>query len=127
MPVSPISAAHLDKTRAKRHALVFTKLRVLELPYARVLLLDLDLLPRAAGEGEGLDQLLRVPAPAAKYCCAEEPPGLRHGEVMPVDNRGDCWWSPNAGVMRLDPLPSLPDRLAQVHLEERLQYEKKLI
>ena len=48
LPVVPVHAVHLDRTRAKRHELVFTKLRVLELPYERVLLLDLDLLPRCS-------------------------------------------------------------------------------
>ena len=46
VPVEPIEAEHLDKSWAKRHGIVFTKLRVLQLPYRRVLLLDLDLLPR---------------------------------------------------------------------------------
>ena len=120
LPVCAIPAAHLDRTKAKRHALVFTKLRVLELPYRRVLLLDLDLLPRetlSAGECEGgLAQLLRLPAPAAKYQCAAgaQPEGLRHGETIPPYVQEGYRWSPNAGVIRLDPLPGLQERQAQV-------------
>ena len=40
--VHPIRAGHLDKSG--RHGLVFTKLRALEVPYERIVLLDLDLL-----------------------------------------------------------------------------------
>ena len=66
-PVVPTVAGHLDKTSAKRHAFGFMKLRVLELPYVRTLLLDLDLLPRL---NVNLRDLFHVPAPAAKYCCS---------------------------------------------------------
>ena len=64
VPVEPIEAEHLDKSWTKRHGIVFTKLRVLQLPYRRVLLLDLDLLPRV---GVDLTELFKVGAPAAKY------------------------------------------------------------
>jgi len=112
LPVAPISAVHLDKTCAKRHALVFTKLRVLELPYARVLLLDLDLLPRA---GADLGRLLReVQAPAGKYhSCEAGGPEPEHGQLLSEESR-ESRWSPNAGVMRLDPLPTRAERRAQV-------------
>ena len=87
LPVVPVHAAHLDRTRAKRHELVFTKLRVLELPYERVLLLDLDLLPRCGaaaassfssssalrGGEPGLSALFAVRAPAAKHHGADVP------------------------------------------------------
>ena len=112
LPVTPITASHLDKTRAKRHAAVFTKLRVLELPYRRVLLLDVDLLPR---HGTNLEELFEVIAPAGKYHCSryegDEP---AHGELLPATFCTQTSWSPNAGVMRLDPLPSKQKRLAQV-------------
>lgn len=112
LPVRPIEAAHLDKTKLKRHALVFTKLRALELPYARVLLLDLDLLPR---QGVNLSHLLEVPAPAAKYHCgAYSGPEVSHGDVIPDSMRVGFNWSPNAGVMRLDPLSTRSDRCYQV-------------
>merc|ERR1712217_725151 len=42
-----IDAGHMDKSFTKRHARVFTKLQVLELLDRKVLLLDLDLLPRS--------------------------------------------------------------------------------
>mmetsp|Transcript_48408 Transcript_48408/g.122075 ORF Transcript_48408/g.122075 Transcript_48408/m.122075 type:complete len:518 (-) Transcript_48408:55-1608(-) len=112
LPVEPIAAEHLDKSRTKRHALVFTKLRVLELPYDRVLLLDLDLLPRT---GVDMAELLQIEAPAAKYHCASyQGPEPEHGELIPLDLRDGFCWSPNAGVMRLDPLPQLRDRMDQV-------------
>lgn len=125
LPVTPISAEHLDKTRAKRHALVFTKLRVLELPYSRVLLLDLDLLPR---HGADVGHLFDLCAPAAKYHCAEYPgASLDHGEEIPLWLREGYQWSPNAGVMRLDPLPTLSERRAQVNamMNEIAQRDKE--
>ena len=116
LPVAPVAAAHLDRTGAKRHALVFTKLRVLELPYSRVLLLDLDLLPRYGSEAtRSLGALFKVPAPAAKYHSAGPLNGdLVHGDVIPSELRVGRRWSPNAGVMRLDPKPSLEARREQV-------------
>lgn len=112
LPVRLITAEHLDKTSCKRHTLVFTKLRVLELPYARALLLDLDILPRS---GADLGELLRLEAPAAKYCCSRYwGPEPAHAARIPEELRQGFHWSPNAGVMRLDPLPRLEDRLAQV-------------
>jgi len=107
-----ITAGHLDKTCSKRHTLVFTKLRVLELPYSRALLLDLDILPRS---GADLGELLRLEAPAAKYCCSRYwGPEPAHAVRIPEELREGLNWSPNAGVMRLDPLPTLEDRVAQV-------------
>jgi len=112
LPVVPIAAAHLDKSQSKRHALVFTKLRVLELPYTQVLLLDLDLLPRL---GVDLGELFDVPAPAAKYWCMEyQGPEPEHAKPVPLLLREGLRWSPNAGVMRLDPYATLAARRAQV-------------
>eukprot|EP00927_Polykrikos_kofoidii_P035759 TRINITY_DN30296_c0_g1_i1.p1 TRINITY_DN30296_c0_g1~~TRINITY_DN30296_c0_g1_i1.p1 ORF type:complete len:417 (-),score=36.08 TRINITY_DN30296_c0_g1_i1:187-1374(-) len=112
VPVAPIAAPHLDKSRTKRHALVFTKLRVLELPYSRVLLLDLDLLPR---RGWHLGDLFDLVAPAATYYCNRYMgPEPIHGELLPAELTTEYRWCPNAGVMRLDPLPMLSDRLKQV-------------
>jgi len=112
LPVERIAAEHLDKSRTKRHALVFTKLRVLELPYSKVLLLDLDLLPRS---NVNMAELLDVQAPAGKFYCAQyDGPEPLHGEVVPRAMRDGYHWSPNAGVMRLDPLPSLQARREQV-------------
>mmetsp|Transcript_88189 Transcript_88189/g.248149 ORF Transcript_88189/g.248149 Transcript_88189/m.248149 type:complete len:529 (-) Transcript_88189:94-1680(-) len=112
VPVEPIVAPHRDKSRSKRHALVFTKLRALELPYERVLLLDLDLLPR---KGIDLSALFAVPAPAAKYHNARYNGKLpAHGEEIPDWLREDWSWSPNAGVMRLDPRPTRREREEEV-------------
>lgn len=111
LPVEPIVALHLDQTYAKRHALVFTKLRVLELPYSKVLLLDVDLLPRADTD---VSKLFDVPAPAGKFHCARyHGPEPEHGEMLPEDLQY-LRWSPNAGVMRLDPEPDQARRHAQV-------------
>mmetsp|Transcript_38482 Transcript_38482/g.97645 ORF Transcript_38482/g.97645 Transcript_38482/m.97645 type:complete len:535 (-) Transcript_38482:109-1713(-) len=109
LPVEPIEAEHLDKTKTKRHALVFTKLRVLEVPYERVLLLDLDLLPRA---GVDMAELLKIIAPAGKYHCnAYQGPEPDHGCEIPERLRTSMHcWSPNAGVMRFDPLATLECR-----------------
>ena len=110
--IEPITAAHLDKTCRKRHALVFSKLRALELPYAKVLLLDLDLLPR---DGVDMGKLFQVAAPAGKYHgLSAEDRGLAHGEPIPAWLRKRKTWCPNAGVLRLDPLPALTDRIADV-------------
>ena len=114
LPVEPIAAPHLDQTRAKRHALVFTKLRVLELPYTKVLLLDLDLLPRL---GTQLGELFEVAAPAGKFHCIRyHGPEPRHAEIISMEVRQECrhHWSPNAGVMRLDPRATLDQRRSQV-------------
>ena len=108
LAVEPMEAEHLDRTKTKRHALVFTKLRVLEVPYDRVLLLDLDLLPRA---GVNMAELLKVKAPAGKYhCTAYQGPEPDHGCEIPESLRTWHYWSPNAGVMRLDPLATLECR-----------------
>jgi len=110
--IDPIEAPHLDKSKGKRHALVFTKLRVLELPYSKALLLDLDILPRADVD---MSALFRVEAPAAKYHCGhfegDMPP---HGELYTPAMLEPYAWCPNAGVMRLDPLPQLEQRRAQL-------------
>ena len=114
--VNAIVAEHLDKTKTKRHALVFTKLRVLELAYRKVLLLDLDLFPRL---GANLSQLFQVESPAARYHCAQRVDKIKHGSLIPADFQVGIQWCPNAGVMRLDPLQSTEDREAQVSAIER--------
>ena len=64
-----------------RRGIVFTKLRVLQLPYRRVLLLDLNLLPRV---GVDLTELFKVDAPAAKYYGQGfEGPWPLHGAMLP--------------------------------------------
>ncbi len=112
LPVMLISAPHLDKSKTKRHASVFTKLHALCLPYDRVLLLDLDLLPRRE---TNLQKLFAVPAPAGKYSCSQysgpEPP---HGDLIACELRECDNWSPNAGVLRLDPLPTRKEREMQL-------------
>ena len=117
--VPPIVAGHLDKTRAGRHALVFTKLRVLELPCEKVLLLDLDLLPR---KGVDPSQLFDVESPAAKYHSARHPRctgQIIHGSPIPGQFLEGVRWCPNAGVVRFDPLRSSQSRRAQVADMER--------
>ena len=112
VPVEPIEAEHLDKSWTKRHGIVFTKLRVLQLPYRRVLLLDLDLLPRV---GVDLTELFKVGAPAAKYHGPGfEGPWPLHGAMLPSRLVSDQVWCPNAGVMRLDPRPTSEARSAQL-------------
>lgn len=114
VPVDAIKAPHLDKSRTKRHAWVFTKLRVLQLPYKKVLLVDLDILPRW---GTHLDELLQVQAPAAKYHSSiyngKEP---AHGDVIPDTMRDGSNWSPNAGVMRLDPKATREERKHEMNV-----------
>ena len=112
LPVDAIEATHLDQTPAKRHALVFTKLRVLELPYTKVLFLDLDLLPR---QDISLDELFEVSAPAGKFHCSMyEGPEPSHGALIPLEMRQIFGWCPNAGVMRLDPAATVQQRRAQM-------------
>ena len=82
------------------------------LPYEKVLLLDVDLLPR---DDVDLGELFHVSAPAGKYhnsFNAVRPP--EHGHLIEGELVDAQWWCPNAGVMRLDPLPTLKARLAQV-------------
>mmetsp|Transcript_30549 Transcript_30549/g.65816 ORF Transcript_30549/g.65816 Transcript_30549/m.65816 type:complete len:546 (+) Transcript_30549:129-1766(+) len=108
LPVSGIEASHLDKTSRKRHAMVFTKLKVLELPYRQILLIDIDLLPR---EGCDLSELLKIQAPAAKYHCSSfKGKYPNHGELIPENLVANDYWCPNCGVLRVDPLPRADDR-----------------
>ena len=89
-------------------ASVFTKFHAFCLPYERVLLLDVDLLPR---HGTDLGELFRVPAPAGKYHSARyQIPQPEHGGLIPDDLMDGHWWCPNAGVLRLDPLPTRAGR-----------------
>ena len=103
--VHPIRAGHLDKSG--RHGLVFTKLRALEVPYERIVLLDLDLLPRC---GSDLRSLFAVGAPAGKYFGEYQG---RHGDLIGPEARRP-FWCPNTGVLRLDPRPTRWARRAQV-------------
>ena len=113
LPVILISAPYLDKSKTKRHASVFTKFHAFCLPYERVLLLDVDLLPRRSTD---LGALFAVAAPAGKYHCARyHGPQPEHNVLIP-DNlmMDDHWWCPNAGVLRLNPLPTRADRERQL-------------
>jgi hypothetical protein len=107
-------------SRARRHDRVFTKLRALSLPYAKVLFLDLDVHIR-----RNIQSLFEVPAPAGKYhwnsyaCDLDEDAVLRrHGIPFPEQPPGS--WCPNAGVLRLDP-PSRAD--ARRELVNRMEHE----
>ena len=112
LAVDTISAPHLDKTKTKRHELVFTKLRAFELPYRQVLLLDLDIFPRNCAD---LKQLFKIEAPAGKYQCGSYyGPEPEHGTLISYDLQHWGCWSPNAGVLRLDPHRTLIQRLSQV-------------
>ena len=110
--VEAVDTPHLDKTGLKRHRYVFTKLRALQLPYERVLLLDLDILPRDAID---FTALFQVPAPAGKYHGVDH--GNRtqhrirvmHGKPLPEEAQ-HSWWCANVGVLRLDPCPSVAER-----------------
>ena len=115
--VEAIDAPHLDKTRAKRHRYVFTKLHAFELPYEHVLLLDLDILPR---DGVDLTVLFEVKAPAGKYHRVEDMPigvSLEHGKPIPQEALHE-FWRPNAGVLRIDPKRTAEAR--RQHLQEML-------
>ena len=99
--VDCIDGSHLSSTR--RHDQVFTKLCVFGLPYSKTILLDLDLHIRG-----DVSCLFEVPAPAGKchdYTWKRED---KHGELL--EGLLDDWWCPNAGVLRLDPKPSLSER-----------------
>ena len=110
--VEAVDAPHLDKTARKRHRRVFTKLRALETPYQRVLLLDLDILPR---DGRDLTVLFEVPAPAGKYHPNYWAAGFkpRHGELLPPEAQ-ESIWCPNTGVVRLDPQRTADARRAEM-------------
>ena len=108
LPVIYISAPYLDKSKSKRHAFVFTKLHAFGLPYEKVLLLDVDLLPR---DDVDLGELFHVSAPAGKYhnsFNAVRPP--EHGHLIEGELVDAQWWCPNAGVLRLDMLPKRSER-----------------
>jgi hypothetical protein len=112
LPVIMISAPYLDKSKTKRHAAVFTKFHAFCLPYERVLLLDVDLLPR---RGTDLRELFAVAAPAGKYHCAiYAGPQPEHNKVIPKKLKFRKRWCPNAGVLRLNPLPTLAGRVRQL-------------
>lgn len=112
LPVILISTPFLDKSNTKRHASVFTKFHVFCLPYEQVLLLDVDLLPR---HGTDLSALFAVAAPAGKYHCARyRGPQPEHNKLIPDNLMDDHWWCPNAGVLRLDPLPTRAERERQL-------------
>merc|ERR1712232_680367 len=108
LPVILINAPHLDKSKSKRHASVFTKFHALCLPYERVLLLDVDLLPR---RGTNLGALFKVAAPAGKYhCTTYSGPMPEHNGLIPDSLIDSHWWCPNAGVLRLDPPSTRKER-----------------
>lgn len=112
VPVILISAPHLDKSKNKRHASVFTKFHAFCLPYDRVLLLDVDLLPR---HGTDLSALFDVRAPAGKYHGANYyGPQPEHNRCIPESLMDRHWWCPNAGVLRVDPLPTREEREGQL-------------
>ena len=112
LAVDVIAAPHLDKTASQRHLLVFTKLRALELPYARVVFLDLDILPR---DGCDLSELFTVDAPAGKYHNSSYyASDIDHGDLIPWESQEVGNWCINAGVMRLDPERALWQRVSQV-------------
>lgn len=110
-------------TKVARHIDVFTKIEVLRLPYERLLFLDLDVVIRG-----DLSSLFVVQAPAGvlhapgNVCTAQE-----HGElILAVDHQGKDvdYWCINAGVMRIDPLPTQEERDTEV---DRLIHEIELI
>ena len=96
-PIDLIHAPVADSTGSKRHRFVFSKLRALELPFERLVFLDLD------------TWLRRNPAELFSIC---SPAGMHHGSWS-IDHEmahGQPWpeeayenGCPNAGLMRLDP------------------------
>ena len=102
-----IHAPHASFT--PRHNEVFSKIKAFRLPYRYLVLLDLDLVPRA-----DLSPLFDIPAPAGMHhgeCRSEG--DLVHGQFINEDG-SDGRWCINTGVMRLDPCQTRLDRRREV-------------
>ena len=101
---------------AKRHVHVFTKLRVFDLPYRKIVFLDLDL--HVQGDLRGLFDL---PGPAGKiHFRVDMETEIKHGQT--VDHNGELpleLWCPNAGVMRIDPDADAGKRRTQIRIMEQ--------
>eukprot|EP00930_Biecheleria_cincta_P046206 TRINITY_DN31875_c0_g1_i1.p1 TRINITY_DN31875_c0_g1~~TRINITY_DN31875_c0_g1_i1.p1 ORF type:complete len:460 (-),score=83.08 TRINITY_DN31875_c0_g1_i1:163-1503(-) len=98
-PVDLVDASAADKTSLKRHRYVFTKLRALEVPYRKVLFLDLDVVIRRSPA-----ELFDIPAPAGMYHGTWGNRMLAtHGQPLPADVFERYNGCVNAGMLRLDP------------------------
>mmetsp|Transcript_100640 Transcript_100640/g.217276 ORF Transcript_100640/g.217276 Transcript_100640/m.217276 type:complete len:470 (+) Transcript_100640:78-1487(+) len=98
-----------EATWALRHEYVFSKIQALRLPYRQLVFLDIDLVLRG-----DLSPLFEVPAPAGlyhgDYAEGRDPV---HGQLIVKDEHRP--WCVNAGVLRLDPLPSHEERCEDVN------------
>ena len=96
-----------DRTRLKRHRYVFTKLRAFQVPFRKIIFFDLDIVIRSSPK-----ELFQVQAPAGMYHGYWNRSLAGHGGEIPTeafheDSGRGCI---NAGLMRLDPLPTLKER-----------------
>ncbi|CAK9086424.1 unnamed protein product [Durusdinium trenchii] len=100
-----------DKSRRKRHRYVFTKLRCLEVPYRRIIFLDLDVIVRSSPA-----PLFEVPAPAGMYHGRWDRGQAQHGVPLPPEAFYDdgCIGCVNAGLLRFDPPANSSARRALV-------------
>jgi len=110
-----INAPHATLT--PRHNQVFSKIQVLRLNYRQLILLDIDLVPRA-----DLSPLFDVEAPAGMHH-GHSKERLEHGKPISLAGQGG-WWCVNAGVMRLDPMPG--NRMKRRQVEDMVEEIRKL-
>lgn len=98
-----------DKTRRKRHRYVFTKLRAFQVPYRKLIFFDLDIIIRSSPK-----ELFQVTAPAGMYHGHWNRDQAAHGQEIPAEafynNDHGIYGCINAGLMRLDTLPTAEQR-----------------
>jgi lipopolysaccharide biosynthesis glycosyltransferase len=100
----------LDKSQTKRHRHVFTKLYAFQVPFRKVVFLDLDVIVLRS-----LSDLFFVEAPAGMYHGRWNRMLARHGFELPSEEafsqENGCI---NAGLLRIDPQPTELGRRSQV-------------
>jgi len=98
-----------DKTRRKRHRYVFTKLRAFQVPYRKLIFFDLDIIIRSSPK-----ELFQVTAPAGMYHGHWNRDQAAHGQEIPAEafynSDYGVYGCINAGLMRLDTLPTAEQR-----------------
>ena len=118
--VDEINGAASPVDEIDRDDTIFTKFRALELPYKRILLLDLDLHLRVDPKA-----LFAVPAPAGKFHDPNNcwPHRARHGLPfkgnLPDEALLPGIWCASGGVLRFDPELDRVERHEQVLAIER--------
>lgn len=98
-----------DKSRAKRHRYVFTKLRAFQVACRKVVFLDLDVIVL-----RDLSDLFMVEAPAGMYHGRWNRALARHGAELPSEAFWNYQGCINAGLLRIDPEPTDSGRKTQV-------------